>query len=294
MQLQRCLLLLLSVVAFSGKCLADAKQLIPRNMNEKVEMISTGSGLFGVELETTLYIPPGTGPFPLVVINHGKAFGNPRFDPRARYPVISREFLTRGYLVAIPMRSGYSKSGGSNIDSGCNTESNGRLQAKDISAALEKLLERPEVDKSRVLLIGQSYGGIASIAAGATNPPAVKGIINFAGGIKRTETTCGWEQALIDAFAAYGKESRLPTLWFYGDNDSYWGVELPKKMHAAYLTSGGRAQLVSYGIFSDGDAHNMMSSARGVSIWLPETEKFLSEIGMPTKQVFTIEVTPCH
>jgi len=292
MQLQHCLMLLASAVSFSGTCLADVKQLIPRNMHEKVEMISTGSGLFSLELETTLYIPPGAGPFPLVVINHGKAFGNPRFDPRARYPVISREFLKRGYLVAIPMRSGYSKSGGSNIDSGCNTESNGYLQAKDISAALGKLLERPDVDKNQVLLIGQSYGGIASIAVGATNPPAVKGIINFAGGIKRTEMTCLWEQALIDAFAAYGKKSRLPTLWFYGDNDSYWGAELPKKMHAGYLAAGGKAQLVSYGVFSDGDAHNMMSSARGISIWLPEAEKFLSELGMPTKEVFEVEVTP--
>jgi dienelactone hydrolase len=190
------------------------------------------------------------------------------------------------------MRSGYSKSGGSNIDSGCNTESNGRLQSKDISAALGKLLERPDVDKSHVLLIGQSYGGIASIAAGTTNPPAVQGIINFAGGIKRTEMSCRWEQALIDAFAAYGKESRLPTLWFYGDNDSYWGAELPKNMHAAYVAAGGKAQLVSYGVFSDGDAHSMINSARGVSIWLPETEKFLSEIGMPTKEVFEIAITP--
>jgi dienelactone hydrolase len=287
-----CHFLLLCAVLFSGSSLAGEKQVIPRNMNEKVEMISTGSGFSSLELETTLFVPPGTGPFPLVVINHGKAFGNPRFDPRARFPVISREFLKRGYLVALPMRSGYSKSSGSDIDSGCYAESTGRLQAKSISAALGKLLERPDVDKGRVLLVGQSYGGIASIALGSTNPPAVKGIINFAGGVKRTETNCGWEQSLIDAFAAYGKESKVPTLWFYGDNDSYWGAELPKKMHAAYLASGGKAQLVSYGVFSDGDAHRMASSARGVSIWLPETVKFLSEIGMPTAEVYEIEVSP--
>ncbi len=292
MRLRRFLLLPVSVLLLSGSCFAELGQRIPANLNEKVEMIPVGSGFFSVDLETTLYVPPGTGPFPLVVINHGKAFGNPRFDPRARYPAISREFLKRGYLVAIPMRSGYSKSGGSNIDSGCNTESNGRLQARDISAVLEKLLARPDVDRSRVILVGQSYGGIASIAAGTANPPVVKGIINFAGGIKRTEATCGWEQALVDAFAAYGKESSLPTLWFYGDNDSYWGPELPKKMHAAYLAAGGKARLVSFGVFSDGDAHNMISSARGVDIWLPETEKFLGEIGMPTKEIFEIEMTP--
>jgi dienelactone hydrolase len=292
MRLSRHFLLLLSSVFVSGSCFAGEKQVIPRNMNEKIEMISTGSGFFSIELETTLYVPPGTGPFPLVVINHGKALGNPRFDRRARFSEISREFLKRGYLVAIPMRAGYSKSGGVDILGGCNTESTGRVQAKSISAALEKLLERPDVDKSRVLLAGQSYGGIASIAVGSTNPRAVKGIINFAGGVKLTEVSCSWEQALIDAFAAYGKESKIPTLWFYGDNDSFWGAELPKKMHAAYLASGGKAQLVSYGVFSYGDAHAMVSSPKGASIWLPEVIKFLNEIGMPTAEVYEIEITP--
>ena len=292
MRLRRQFAVLLVTLLSSCFCLADGKEIIPRSMNEKVEMLSIGSGVFGHELETTLYVPPGAGPFPLVVINHGKAFGNPRFDPRATYPVISREFLKRGYLVAIPMRSGFSKSGGSNVVSGCNAESNGRMQANDISAALKDLLERSDVDKDHVLVVGQSYGGIASIALGAMNPPSVRGIINFAGGIKQTEITCNWETALIDAFAAYGKESRLPTLWFYGHNDSYWGPDLPKKLHAAYLAAGGKAELVSFGVFSDGDAHSRMSSPRGVSIWLPETERFLREIGMPTKEVFDIEKTP--
>ena len=37
-----------------------------------------------VELETTLYLPPGEGPFPVLVMNHGKARGNPRDQERDR------------------------------------------------------------------------------------------------------------------------------------------------------------------------------------------------------------------
>lgn len=292
MDLKPLFVALLSVAFLSRPSVAQHTSTIPRNMNERVEMITTGSGFSGRDLETTLYAPPGTGPFPLVIINHGKAFGNPRFDPRARYPVVTREFIRRGYLVAIPMRAGYSKSSGSLIDSGCNSESNARLQAQDISAALMKLLERPEVDKSRVLLIGQSYGGMASIAVGTSHPPGVKGIINFAGGIRRSETTCNWQKGMIDAFAAFGNESKLPTLWFYGDNDSFWGAELPKSAHAAYVAAGGKAKLVSFGVFSEGDAHGMISSEKGVSIWWPQTEAFLNEIGMPSHVSFAIESTP--
>ena len=47
-------------------------------------------GVFGAELETTLFRPPGDGPFPLIVVNHGKASGNPRFQARSRYLVAAR------------------------------------------------------------------------------------------------------------------------------------------------------------------------------------------------------------
>ena len=75
-------------------------------------------GSYGIELETTVYRPPGEGPFPLVVINHGKSFGDSRFQPRSRYPLAALEFVRRGYVVAIPMRRGFSKSGGIYIGGG--------------------------------------------------------------------------------------------------------------------------------------------------------------------------------
>jgi dienelactone hydrolase len=228
------------------------------------------------------------------VINHGKAAGDPRFDPRARYAIASREFVKRGYAVALPMRRGYSKSGGSLIDAKCNTESNGRMQGDEILEALASLFKRQDIDSTRVLLVGQSYGGIASVAAGSAVPPSVKGILNFAGGIKRTD--CGtWEVSMVDAFGAYGKESRTPNLWFYGDNDSYWGPELPRKAHAAYVAGGGNAKLVAYGNFADGDAHSMFGRTSGLKIWWPETERFLESMGLPTKVLFELEpIPPLH
>ena len=49
---------------------------------ESVVMVQKKSGLFTTELETTLYLPEGDGPFPIAVINHGKANGDPKFqDP---------------------------------------------------------------------------------------------------------------------------------------------------------------------------------------------------------------------
>ncbi len=41
-------------------------------MNEKVIMVLVNSRQDRIELETTIFKPDGDGPFPLVVINHGK------------------------------------------------------------------------------------------------------------------------------------------------------------------------------------------------------------------------------
>lgn len=83
-------------------------------------MVPKPGVMFSLELETTIFKPPGDGPFPLVVINHGKALGKPAFQSRARYLAQSAEFVKRGYVVALPMRQGFSKSGGAYIGGGCN------------------------------------------------------------------------------------------------------------------------------------------------------------------------------
>lgn len=49
----------------------------------------------------------------------------------------------------------------------------------------------------------------------------MRGLINFSGGLRQDECS-GWQKNLVDAFGDYGQNVRLPSLWFYGDNDSVW------------------------------------------------------------------------
>src|SRR5262245_50257858 len=128
---------------FSSMCLAQDPPKLDASLNEQVIMLPVGSG--GTKLETTIFKPNGDGPFPLVVMNHGKDPGNPYFQPRARFIVASREFVRLGYLVAVPMRQGFSKSGGRYILPGCNTTSTGLMQADDIRGVLDVLVKRPDV-----------------------------------------------------------------------------------------------------------------------------------------------------
>ena len=60
------------------------------------------------ELEVTVLKPDGAGPFPLVVINHGKDGVPAREQHRYRPMRAAQEFLKHGFLVVMPMRAGFS------------------------------------------------------------------------------------------------------------------------------------------------------------------------------------------
>ena len=236
-------------------------------------------GFWAATLEVTLFSPPGDGPFPVVVVNHGKAAGDPRWQPRARYAVVARTLVNRGYMMVVPMRQGFSKSTGSYMDIGCNVESNGRVQAEDVAAVLDHVATLPEADTSRTIVMGQSHGGLTTLAFGTLVRPGVRGLVNFAGGLRNTNCVA-WEGGLERAFAAYAKETRIPSLWFYGDNDSYWSRPVWEAMHRAYVGAGGDATMVAYGTFAPGDAHGMFGRRDGLPIWVAEFDRFARRVGV--------------
>jgi dienelactone hydrolase len=249
-------------------------------LNESVQMVSK-KGFFTIGLETTLYKPDGEGPFPLAILNHGKALGDPRFQGRYRPAIAARYFLQRGYAVVVPMRQGFSKSEGSYIGGGCNIESNGLVQAEDVKAALDYAVAQTWADKNKIVVIGQSHGGWTTLAFGTLNYPGVKALINFAGGL-RQDNCAAWESGLARVAASYARQTRVPSLWFYGDNDSYFSPNTYRTMFEQYTAAGGKARLVDFGHFGN-DAHSMFGSRSGVPIWQPEVSRLLASVGLPNE-----------
>jgi dienelactone hydrolase len=248
---------------------------------ESVVMVPKKGAIFTIDLETTVYRPPGPGPFPLAVLNHGKEAGDTRFQARWRPAQAARYFLQRGYAVIVPMRQGFSKSGGSYIGGGCNVESNGRVQAEDVRAVLDWAGTQPWADKDRIVVLGQSHGGWTTLAFGMENYPGVRGLVNFAGGL-RQEFCVGWKVALAGGAGSYAKTTKVPSLWFYGENDSFFDPDTVKPMLEQYATAGGNARMIAFGKFGS-DAHGMFGSRAGNAIWQPEVTRFLAAIGMPSE-----------
>lgn len=252
----------------------------------QVRMIPVISGGHNVVLETTLYLPPGVGPFPVLIMNHGKAGGDPHLQERDRFVAISREFVRRGYAVIIPMRTGFAHSGGHYLDTACNMTQNGQMQADDIAGVVAYLGQQPWADRTRILIGGQSHGGLAALAYGSRDVTGIRGLINFAGGLRSDAGHCDWKAALVQTFTQYGATSRVPGIWFYGANDSFFNPALAAALYHAFTGAGGNARLIAFDAFRQ-DAHMLGGSREGVRIWWPETERFLTRIGMPTVVLFS-------
>jgi len=271
--------LLCLLVSHSILGLATASQL-----PEEVIFVPKKLLIGSVSLETTIFKPDGDGPFPLVIINHGKANGNSHMQERYRPLSPVRYFLERGYVVFVPMRQGFSKSGGNYSDGACSMRANGFNQADDIQPVIDFAHSLEYVDKTKTLVVGQSHGGWTTLAYGASShEPSLKGLVNFAGGLKN-ESCGGWRSDLYRTAAEFGKETKIPTLWFYGDNDSYFSREVSDAMFENYKLGNPNSQFVAYGMF-DADSHILFTNRNGRAIWEPYLTKFLDSIGMPSKLI---------
>jgi hypothetical protein len=77
-----------------------------------------------------------------------------------------------------------------------------------------------------------------------------------------------------------GQSDGGPTTLSLSRLDSYRSRPVWEAMHAAYVSSGGRASMVAFGTFATGNAHAVFSSRAGQAIWLPEFDRFAPGHGL--------------
>jgi pimeloyl-ACP methyl ester carboxylesterase len=105
-------------------------------------------------------------------------------------------------------------------------------------------------------------------------------VINFSGGRGgRVDDKAGNNCApdrLIDAAGRYGSSARIPTLWLYSKNDSYFAPDLSKRMAEAFHTAGGDTDYHLLQAFGT-DGHSLIEFSDASVLWAPIVEKFLAQ-----------------
>lgn len=248
---------------------------------------STPKGMTNVTLEAVIARPDSGGPFPLLVLSHGsprEAEVRKTMMPTGMLPQ-ALEFARRGWAVIVPMRRGYGRSGGAYAEHSGPCEQReyigaGFESAEDLREVVRFAGTLPSVDVRRVVAVGQSAGGFASVALAVEPPPGLVAVISFAGGrgSRGPDDVCQPDR-LVDAFEFYAaRGARVPMLWIYTENDRFFGPDLARRMHAAFTAGGGRAELVMMPAFGE-DGHLLFSRAEP-SVWLPTVERFLDANGL--------------
>jgi len=238
--------------------------------------------------------PVGDGPFPLLVMNHGVAL-----EPKERsyFPVIEFRdaalwFARHGYVVVAPIRPGY---GATAIEiperglfglffSGVGDCSDANFRDAGLAIAsldmwvIEYMSTQSFIKRNDVVVVGQSGGGWGAIALASQNPKSVRAMIGFEAGRGGhlngiPNNNCAPDR-LVDAAAQFGRTARIPMLWIYTHNDSYFGPELSMRLASAFQVAGGN---VEYHLLPDfgADGHFFIDSPDAVRIWAPLVGEFL-------------------
>ena len=237
-------------------------------------------------LEARVCRPNTASPAPILVLNHGApGAGSTRQDisPPECSSAAVRWFVARGYVVVLPMRRGYGRSGGDWAeDPGpCSNPDYARAAregAHDIGLTVALARKLPGTRRDGLVVLGWDTGGMATLAYAGSNPPAgTRAIIMAANGGTRGGSEAGHvcrPDLLVDAAGQLGTTARIPTLWVYARNDRTVTPELATAMSAAFAAAGGHVTMQQPDA-PMAEGHDLFFANAGAGVWGPLVERFL-------------------
>ena len=243
----------------------------------------------GERIPVFLFRPEGEGPFPVVITVHGGPESQWRPWYSSGFGALTQYLVGRGYAVAAPNVRG-STGYGKRFEHLDDVEK--RLDSvADLAALHAWLSARPEIDGSRAVVYGRSYGGYMVLAALAFQPELWAAGIEFVGiSNLRTflENTSVWRRAarereygplsdpeLLERLSPWSRLDaiRAPLFIEHGRNDPRVPVSESEAIHAELVRRGVRCELRIY----EDEGHMVEKLANRVDVFERATD-FLDEV----------------
>ena len=239
-----------------------------------------------ISLEVILFKPLVEDRYPTIVFHHGST-GNgsdpSRFGLTFFSKTIALYFVERGWMVAFPQRRGRGKSGGL-YDEGFKTDRSGYSceqslalagaahALEDLDVTTDWLRNRNDVDTTRLLIGGTSRGGILAVAHTAQRPDVYLAGINFVGGW--IAEGCGDYQSINRTLFVGGASYPGPSLWLYGENDSFYSLPYSRSNFDAFTQAGGLGSMVEMTRAPGLNGHFVINDLKS---WEPVMDEFLEQ-----------------
>jgi len=286
------LIALLPLLSSCDTITSDASPVVPGHLvMERITLPAQFENWNGsrymVNLDALVVRPDDNQAHPLAVINHGYEPINHGSVSLDEFQGREIEFARRGWVAVAFTRRGYGGSGGRFVESVRDWNRSalvraGQIPAEDIREAVRLMGQKSYVDASKVIAVGISGGGYATIALAANPPPGLVAAINFAGGVGFEDPALAdrTNENLAKATAIFGKTARVPMLWIYAKNDHIAKQEMAKKMFAAFTEAGGNAEFIAVPSFTTYKNEGHFLFRYGISVWAPYVDTFLEKQGL--------------
>lgn len=256
-------------VACAGDISLVGYPIVPR----QVEFQSGNETLTGY-----LYLPPGEGPFPCVITNHGSMINQGTTD--LCRPGTASLLMSWGYASFLPHRHGYGESPGTPWDTEVSAEFGTdeydrqlvvRLdgESDDVVAAAEYVATLPEIDTDRIAVMGSSFGGTVTLWA-STRSDRFACAVEFAGAAINWEHTPQLRAAMMDAT----RRIKCPIYFLQAEND--YCVEPTRVLGAMVDEAEHPIQAKVFPGLGLSNDEGHFFERHGSLIWGPEIRAFLA------------------
>jgi dienelactone hydrolase len=228
-------------------------------------------------LKGYLFLPPGHGPFPCVICNHGSGIAQGTLD--VSRPGSAATLMSWGIASFLPHRHGYGNSPGppwrSDVSAKPGTpEYDTQLavrldrESNDVLAALDCISKLPEIMPDHIGVMGSSFGGVNTLLA-AAKTDRFRCAIEFAG------AAMNWEIApsLREEILAAARRAAPPIFFIQAAND--YSIAPTPALTEARKAAGKPVQSAVYPAFGVNANEGHLLERSGFALWGEDVRRFL-------------------
>jgi len=244
------------------------------------ELVTFVSG--NLTLKALLWKPPGRGPFPAVIFNHGSERSHD-----THFALIGPMFAREGFVLFAPYRRGQGLSADQGtwvldtlsrvareqgmIERGKKAvELLKTEQLNDLLAALDRLQGMPFVDRGRIAVVGNSFGGVLTMVM-AERGGGIRAAVNMAGAALNWKRSPQFKQWMFDM----ARNAQVPVFFIQAENDQDTG---PSRELSAEMTRLGKPNRMRiYPPFGKTAEDGHSFGYLGSQLWGPDVIAFLRE-----------------